>query len=1028
MNSRQDRRHPVRWLLLGVFLIAAVRAPIPTYGQSTGEIAWPADRPALSTESPPGIDRPARSNYHVVALLVEFQPDDSRFTTGDGTFDGELFEGLVPIVDPLPHDRSYFEARLRFLSNYVRRASGGATTVTSHIVPGIVRVSQPMGAYSPTGPQSGSDEEMARLAGLVDEAWNTADPGTALDGFESDELVFVIFHAGVGRDLELMGTTLDKTPEDLPSLFFGTSALTRLLGTLPSVQGRTIDHTLILPRTETRRGYDSLADEAFLAEFSINGMLAATFFSRLGVPDLFNTETGASAIGPFGLMDPLGIFAFNGLFPPEPSAWTKQYLGWANVTTAPVEDPAGFSLSAASTTGRTSIVRVPISDAEYFLLENRFRGAEDVSLTVWRDGAYHEFTAGNETDGFSRFDISSFPGGVVVDVSNYDWALPGGLDEDGNLLSGGMLIWHIDERVIRAGLSMNRINVDPRRRGVGLREADGSQDIGYPALSDFGPQVHLGTPFDFFFENNPVRVVTRTGREIALYENRFGPDTVPSSRTNDGGNSFVQIRDFSASAETMTFIVERSDSPLLRREPELNAGPAAAGSSVLTTRSAGGLLYFSRSNRDEAGELVSLDPGTGQRTPLFDRVASRPAVTSNGALVVVRETSGEIEVIVGIETFALDAPPSALAPIVKESSVFVVDGRGRLWHLGSGQTAFSCLVCEDAGDVAIASTAETVRFAADQRLYAITAQGEVLEERALPTGFRSASMVVGGAGNVKLFDAGTRRLLILDGSDIPGDIDTSPFIGSEGSAFLVPFVQQDQERPAVFLASGSSLAAFGNSGAMLAGFPIRLEAEVTAQPITVREDESELLLVPLSNGQLDGFRITPRGQERAAGFPLSIGQSIRATPAVIDGILHVVSETGRMARYRFLTEVTASYAEENGDAQNARRLLRQLTEMPGVPPDFSIIEAETYNWPNPIRSGHTYIRVATSHRADIDVHVIDAAGRTLERLALNTATPAVPAEIRWDTDAVSGLYFARVRATAENGAEDVRVIKMAIMR
>ncbi len=48
------------------------------------------------------------------------------------------------------------------------------------------------------------------------------------------------------------------------------------------------------------------------------------------MPDLFDAETGKSAIGRFGLMDGQSLFAFGGLFPPEPSAWEKVFLGWEN--------------------------------------------------------------------------------------------------------------------------------------------------------------------------------------------------------------------------------------------------------------------------------------------------------------------------------------------------------------------------------------------------------------------------------------------------------------------------------------------------------------------------------------------------------------------------------------------------------------------------------------------------------------------------------------------------------------------------
>src|SRR3990172_6286645 len=59
--------------------------------------------------------------------------------------------------------------------------------------------------------------------------------------------------------------------------------------------------------------------------------------SPLGEPDLFDTKTGRTAIGRFGLMDGQAIFSFSGLFPPEPSAWEKIFLGW----TSPITVAAG---------------------------------------------------------------------------------------------------------------------------------------------------------------------------------------------------------------------------------------------------------------------------------------------------------------------------------------------------------------------------------------------------------------------------------------------------------------------------------------------------------------------------------------------------------------------------------------------------------------------------------------------------------------------------------------------------------------
>jgi len=109
-----------------------------------------------------------------------------------------------------------------------------------------------------------------------------------------------------------------------------------------------VRQTVILPRTESRPGFNFVEEAPLLLELSINGLLAASFFNFLGVPDLFNTETGESAIGPFGLMDPLGIFAYSGLFAPEPSPWTKYYLGWLEPQDLVGDGPQTVTLPAAS--------------------------------------------------------------------------------------------------------------------------------------------------------------------------------------------------------------------------------------------------------------------------------------------------------------------------------------------------------------------------------------------------------------------------------------------------------------------------------------------------------------------------------------------------------------------------------------------------------------------------------------------------------------------------------------------------------
>ena len=216
------------------------------------------------------MQKPAAPVYDVIALRVGFQPDTSRFTTGRGVFAGALFDTLTAVVDPLPHDAAYFEAHLQFLENYVARVSDGQTVIRTHLIPEVVQLSGQMADYSPIGPNSDTDPELRKLARLPQEAWSLAENLSAFDmtGFDPATTAFILFHAGVGRDIELVGTTLDKTPQDIPTIFFDAAAFNRLLGGGLSFKGFPVDHTILLPRTESRTGFDYIQDVPFLIEFS----------------------------------------------------------------------------------------------------------------------------------------------------------------------------------------------------------------------------------------------------------------------------------------------------------------------------------------------------------------------------------------------------------------------------------------------------------------------------------------------------------------------------------------------------------------------------------------------------------------------------------------------------------------------------------------------------------------------------------------------------------------------------------------
>ncbi len=499
----------------------------------------------------------------ILAVMVAFQEEDNRFTTGNGSFDLPFLHRDDIIIDPLPHNQDYFEAHLEFAKNYFHTVSDGRLDIRYEVLPDVIHLDRPMSAYAPTGE---TDEENYKLAELARDAWTNAGNLDLpdLSGYNQDRTMFVVFHAGSGRNIELMGTSLDKTPQDIPSVFLGTGSLQRLLDD-PGFDGFDIGapnirvtNTALLPQTQSRPGED-ITGEQYVLQLSINGLIAANIGSFIGLPDLFNTETGASAIGRFGLMDGASIFSYLGLFPPEPSAWEKIHLGWEQPFDIRLDTGEPIRLPAVSLKESRSIARHAISADEYFLVENRHRNPsnEPLEITVRTpDGHYRTHHIEPDDDRFDPFDVSEYPEelrGVVVNVSNFDWSLPGGPDivEDdasgtrvARILNGGILIWHIDEAVIRRNIDDNRINANSDRRGVQLMEADGARDIGRPP----GPEQNRftnGHAFDFWWEGNDFTVITPTGDSLIVYENRFGPDTRPSNESNTGSSSYFEFYDFS---------------------------------------------------------------------------------------------------------------------------------------------------------------------------------------------------------------------------------------------------------------------------------------------------------------------------------------------------------------------------------------------------------------------------------------------------------------------------------------------------
>ncbi|MBI5059159.1 T9SS type A sorting domain-containing protein [candidate division KSB1 bacterium] len=482
----------------------------------------PPEARTLSVDEP----WPLSDTIRVCAIRVEFQPDAITGTSGTGLMaDASLFPDSLHF-DPLPHDSQYFADHLALIADYFRVASHehlhfGALEVYPPGASNVLRLNHPMWHYNYNTDQDLLNSKLVEL--FVHAIWKADSAGIPLDQYDA----FVIFHAGVGKDFSF---GYDATPFDIPSAFISENDLLPYRSRLPAA----VTSGLLLPEAENQQ--EALD---YGIELSLNGISVKLFGNWLGLPDLFDTETGRSGIGRWGMMDQ-GSGNLNALVPALPDAWSRLYMGW---DTPEIVIP-GSDTAAAITTQRIKrtgsagdlpeIIKLPVTPTEYYLLENRDADADSIGHVSLFDRDGRELQM--DRDGNLAIQTGFR---VAVRASHYDYGIPG----------SGLLIWHIDEEVIEVGLPTNRVNADREHRGVDLVEADGAQDIGREyGFASSGSGTELGIQEDAWWGANADHKAANGGSPV-----RFTDRSHPSTKLYDGSYTYLELTNFSDVADTMSF-------------------------------------------------------------------------------------------------------------------------------------------------------------------------------------------------------------------------------------------------------------------------------------------------------------------------------------------------------------------------------------------------------------------------------------------------------------------------------------------
>ena len=316
-------------------------------------------------------------------------PDNPK-TSGDGNFlhlnheeynhfyDSSTLRCDGFNVDRPPHNSAYFQKQLEAVGNYYFNISGENLPFTATIISnsnspeyGYYTVSDSMEFYAK------SDKLLAEFfSEVLDSAKSDIETTLTQQNVASDEVVFIVFHAGLGQDFSLPG--LDPTIYDLKSAYIDEEMMTGVTPT--EILGESIQTGILLPETQNMIYYDIVedifgnpdygTDDLCDIQLGLTGIFAFLLGYELGLPPLFNPETGDPGVGFFGLMDH-GSNNGRGVIPAPPTPWTRIKAGWLDAQVIDPYDGLDTLLTIPAMDIAHQVYQIKIAEDEYFHLENR---------------------------------------------------------------------------------------------------------------------------------------------------------------------------------------------------------------------------------------------------------------------------------------------------------------------------------------------------------------------------------------------------------------------------------------------------------------------------------------------------------------------------------------------------------------------------------------------------------------------------------------------------------------------------------
>lgn len=996
----------------------------------------------------------------VLCIRVEFPEDDDPTTWGNGKMDlvgfGSPADGLY--YDP-PHDKSYFENQMEGLRNFYLLNSHGRLVVEYDVYP-----EEPFGAYQVPHQMSfyGDTSNMDRgLTLFMRDALISASQDPDIDfslyhyvvndaaGSDTFDMV-IIFHAGsTAQSSFWYGYT-----SDLASATITPNALEAYTG-LPYVlvNGVQMRTASIVPESPRVEGVMT----------GLPGMHYHEFAHLLGAYDLYDVLGYTQGVGAWSLMGGGGWLGFPaGQIPSMHEAFHRYWFGWEDPIEV-VRDTTIALYSAEFDTllnpdweagNRPTLIKVPIRQKEYFLIENRqtdFAAKDTVEVDV--------------------------KGGVPVWVvdGEYDAFQPG----------SGVIIWHVDEDLVDDYGHINAINVWEAfggHKGVDMEEADGIQD--YDILfATSGIYATQGSEFDAFYVGGNAE---------------FGPNTNPSS---DGyyGETGITIR-----------VLDEPDT-VMRVEISFE-GRVGDFPQQAATLDEMGSVYASDIDGDGAKELLAL--GTmGDISHLYAWEADgSPYVGQNGLSLWLNEPvtldlalgdvdgDGIAEIVLTTDAGGISVyDPDTLVGsniVLKPGFPFFMQGRSfaapMLADL-NGDSRPDIVSADEFGNVyAIAvnddtaavlsgfpvSTGEEVRpgFALVEEspvafamltssglLYLFNSQGELADGFPVNLGSGSAQCEVPPV--VADVDGDGQREIVVfayeynqyryDVVSLEGEVEFSSTRLFQPSLTAPALADLDADGSLdIVFASGNGLWALDGSGSVLSGFPVVFPETYEDRqlieyggflyfvtfnaPFSFRnspviadfdaDGEAEIAIGAPDNGV---YLVNPGAREPYSELYTRYGIDALAVDDLdSDGRLEVIAgtspspDTGAMVHLWETSGSILAWGQWMHDAAHTGLLTDDFT----APPIPSHPLSELYVYPNPARDdAYLHLRLGTVD--DLIVQFIDASGRLVSTFDPEFYPDAVN-DIVLDEilpDLVPGFYIVRVEAISGE-EKTIELYKLGVIR